>query len=252
MEASRMTERARSREGTGGKRSLVEGLAAKLRASIFSGEFQVGGKLPSEAALTAKYSISRTVVREAIAALRSDGLVEPRQGAGVFVIGNQTRSALPFADIDAEKLSNIVEMMEFRIAVESEAAALAAARRSPAQEAKILEALDEIDRAAAQGAATGPLDLEFHLAIARATNNPRFVEFLEMLGRNAIPRARIASRTDADTSGSYHALLYVEHRRIASAISAQDQVEARLAMHTHLEGGMRRYQDLRQGAVNLV
>jgi DNA-binding FadR family transcriptional regulator len=241
-----MTQKVRNRESAGEKLSLVEDLAAKLRASILSGEFQVGAKLPSEPTLTAKYSISRTVVREAVAALRSDGLVEPRQGAGVFVVRNQTRFVLPFADIAAEKLSNIVEMMEFRVAVESEAAALAAARRSPAQEAKILEALDELDRAAIQGASTWPLDLEFHLTIARATSNPRFVEFLEILGRNAIPRARIASREDTNTSGSYYALLNAEHRRIASAISAHDQAEARLAMHTHLEGGMRRYQGLRQ------
>jgi DNA-binding FadR family transcriptional regulator len=247
-----MAPRTKTHEGAGDRRSLVEDLAAKLRASIFSGEAPVGSKLPSESALTGKYGISRTVVREAVAALRSDGLVEPRQGAGVFVIGNQARSALPFEDIDTEKLSNIVEMMELRIAVESEAAALAAARRSPAQEAKILEALDELDRAAAQERATGPLDLEFHLTIARATNNPRFVKFLEMLGRNAIPRARMVARNDADTSGSYYAQLSAEHRRIAAAISAQDQAEARLAMHDHLEGGMRRYQDLRHRSAKLV
>lgn len=64
------------------KPSLVKQVTEALRLLITSGEIGPGGKLPSEAALTAKHNVSRTVVREAIAALRSDGLVEPRQGRG--------------------------------------------------------------------------------------------------------------------------------------------------------------------------
>lgn len=243
-----MARTAKARSGTGEKRSLVKELVTKLRASIQGGDFPVGSKLPSEATLTEKHAVSRTVVREAVAALRSEGLVEPRQGAGVFVIAAQSKFPLPFEAVDAEKLSSLVEMMEFRIAVESEAAALAAARCSPAQAAKIFEALEALDQAAADGQPTGPLDLEFHLTIARAANNPRFVEFLELLGNNAIPRARIAGRVEAQANGDYYAQLSLEHRRIADAIMARDQQEARDAMHLHLEGGMRRYQELRRTA----
>jgi len=241
-----------SNTATGRRRSLVKDLVTELRDSILNGEIPVGQKLPSEAALTEKRAVSRTVVREAVAALRSEGFVEPRQGAGVFVIGIQSKFPVNFEGLETEKLSSLVEMMEFRIAVEAESAALAAERRSPAQEEKILEALEAIDDAVSDGKPTGPLDLEFHLAIAEATNNPRFVEFLTLLGKRAIPRARISERDEMEPDSAYLEQLSTEHRRIYEAISDRDSQEARLAMHNHLEWGMKRYQNLRRKHPQLV
>ena len=199
-----MAGQSQPKSTRGEKRSLVESLVADLRAEILDGKIPVGGKLPSEAALTAQHAVSRTVVREAVAALRSEGLVEPRQGSGVYVTGTRRAFPLPFENLASEKLSSLVEMMEFRIAVEAESAALAAARRSPAQDARIAETLDALDRAAEEGQATGALDLEFHLAVAQATNNPRFVDFLTALGKNAIPRSRVAEQSDADVTQAYY------------------------------------------------
>lgn len=241
-----MARTAPQNAGRGAKPSLVEKLVSDLRAAILDGEVPIGGKLPSEAALSDKHAVSRTVVREAVAALRSEGLVEPRQGAGVFVIGAQSRFPLSLDAVDAGKLSSLVEMMEFRIGVESEAAALAALRRSPAQEAAIYEAFDALDRVAGTGQPTGPLDFGFHLAVARATNNPRFWHFLDLLGTKAIPRAQIAEIGGTDISRSYHAQLQAEHRQIAAAITSQDTAAARAAMRRHLENGLRRYRDMRR------
>ena len=155
---------------------------------ITDGEIRPGDKLPSEAALTKKYKVSRTVIREAIASLRADGLVEAKQGAGVFVLNSQPAAAFPFQAFDGARISSMIEMLELRTAIEIEAAGLAAARRSPAQEEAIFERCQDIDRLIVEGRPTTEADFAFHLAIADATNNPRFREFLEMMGQRVIPR----------------------------------------------------------------
>jgi len=227
----------------GGRPNLVNKLADDLRREIASGAIPVGEKLPSEAALTTLHGVSRTVVREAVAALRADGMVEARQGAGVFVVNAQPANVAPFQPVDFDKFSSVIEMMELRTAVEVEAAALAAARRSPAQEEAISEALMAIDRVAETGEEASRQDLAFHLAIARATNNPRFEQFLAMLDLDAIPRARLKMNGESGGNQQYLAQLQDEHRRIADAISARDESAARAAMRAHLEGGQRRYRD---------
>ncbi|TJW42555.1 MAG: FadR family transcriptional regulator, partial [Mesorhizobium sp.] len=89
-------------------------------------------------ALIDRFGFSRTVVREAIAALRADGLVESRQGAGVFVLGPKpVDEGLKLFTDETNKISDIIEELELRIGIEVEAAGLAAARSSPAQEAEI-------------------------------------------------------------------------------------------------------------------
>ena len=98
------------------------------------GQFPPGSRLPSEAQLTEAHGVSRTVVREAIAALRADRLVEARQGAGVFVLEAEVPAPTPLflRNIDHERVSSMIELLELRTAVEVEAAGLAALRRSPA------------------------------------------------------------------------------------------------------------------------
>ncbi len=225
----------------GGRRNLVAVVAETLRLEIQNGRFAIGDKLPSEAELTARFAVSRTVVREAVAALRSDGLVEARQGAGVFVIANRAASGSLFQGIDPKKLSSIVEVLELRTAVEIEAAGLAAQRRSPAQEEAIFQRLAEIDACIAADKPTIDADFAFHLAIADATNNPRFREFLEMMGADAIPRRRLQAERPEAVDEAYLALLQGEHRRVANAIAEGDDEAARLAMRTHLLGGQARY-----------
>ncbi|MCL5778092.1 FadR family transcriptional regulator [Limibaculum sp. FT325] len=230
----------------GTRPNLVVRLASDLREAIVSGRIEVGEKLPSEAALTSRYGVSRTVVREAVAALRADGLVQPRQGAGVFVIRARPEDTNPFQNIDTKKISDIVELLELRTAVECEAAGLAALRRSPAQEEAIYEAFGDVERAIGAGQSAAAADLAFHLSIARAANNPRFVDFLEMLGRDAIPRARLA-QGEAARGADYLALLQAEHRRIADAIAAGDEDGARAAMRAHLKGSQVRYRRMMRG-----
>ncbi|WP_136634834.1 FadR/GntR family transcriptional regulator [Pseudooceanicola onchidii] len=239
-----MTQPSPDRPARRGRRNLVAEVVAELRTQIASGDVQVGDRLPSEAQLTEAFSVSRTVIREAIATLRADGLVEPRQGAGVFVLAPADPVQRPFQIVDVDKISSIIEMLELRTAVEMEAAALAAARRSPAQEEEIYEAEAEIRALAQQGLATTEADFRFHRAIAAAANNPRFAEFLDVLGQSVIPRSALQAGNGQRSPDSYITLISGEHRAIADAIAAGDPDTARDAMRHHLKGSQQRYRNM--------
>ena len=222
------------------RRNLVAEVVQELRDQIGGGAFAVGDRLPSEAQLTESFSVSRTVIREAIATLRADGLVEPRQGAGVFVLEPVEAAQRPFQIVDLDKISSIIEMLELRTAVEMEAAA----RRSPAQEEEIYDAEAEVRALAREGQATTEADFRFHRAVALAANNPRFVEFLDVMGPTVIPRSNLQVSASQRSPESYIALISGEHRAIADAIAAGDAGAARDAMRKHLKGSQQRYRSL--------
>lgn len=223
--------------------SLVLKLSDALRDAILGGEFQPGDKLPSEAKLTEHYGVSRTVVREAIATLRIESLVEARQGAGVFVRDMREPSD-PLRRVERAKVTSALEILEIRTPIEIEAAGLAASRRSPAQEEDILERHGAVVACTKQGAPIREADFALHLAIAQATNNPHFAEFLIANGQTAIPKSEIVTRSRAEAERSYHGQLNAEHERIVLAISRGDADEAREAMRAHLKGSQERHREL--------
>jgi len=230
------------------RKNLVGMVGDDLRRQILSGELRPGDKLPSEAGLARQFDVSRTVIREAVASLRADALVEARHGVGIFVLSNQPPVSHGFQSFETARISSIIEALELRTAVEIEAAGLAAVRRSPAQEEAIHERYDDIAALVAAGQPTMAADFAFHLAIADATNNPRFREFLEVMGRNAIPRASLQSGDAEHTPGDYLRQIQAEHKHLANAISARDPEAAREGIRTHLQGSLMRYRKLIRGS----
>lgn len=227
---------------------MVTDLADTLRSRLARGDFKPGDRLPSEAHLSETYGVSRTVIREAIAALRADGLVEPRQGSGVYVLEAKPIDDAPFQNVDFQRVSSVVELLELRTALESEAAALAAIRRSPHQEEEIVEKLRDFLTAERTGASTSELDFALHLAIADASNNPRFGEFLRLLGTSVIPRQALRpDGSDQRIDDSYLSRISEEHQRIVDAILEGDPEHARQMMRRHLEGSLSRYRRLLRG-----
>lgn len=223
-----------------GSGTLVAQVSDALRQKILSEGLKPGDKLPSEARIAEQFGVSRTVVREAVATLRADGLVEPRRGAGVFVIEPSPEASPPFQGVDHARISSIVDLIELRAAVETEAAALAAVRRSPAQEEEILKWHNQVHQCMEEQQATAEADFSLHLAIAEATNNPRFAEFIRLIGQNAIPRANLEISPERD----YLTQIFGEHELIVTAISSRDSEAARRAMQQHLKGSERRYRAL--------
>lgn len=210
-----------------------------------SGKLPVGAKLPSEQEMMKGMGVSRTVVREAVAALRARGLVVTRQGAGAFV--DRDAGHQPYA-IDPEglgSLDSVLDILELRMAVESEAAAIASERATAAQIKAIGEAHRIFSRAISGGDRAIKEDFAFHEAIAAATQNSRFVEFLDFLGRLIIPRQSIRSLDGtAESQRQYLARIEREHEAIFQAIGAHSPKKAREAMRGHLVKSRERYRDL--------
>jgi DNA-binding FadR family transcriptional regulator len=223
---------------------LSRGLFEQLAEQIKSGRLAPGARLPTEQELTRAARVSRTVVREAVAALRAEGLVVTRQGVGAFVTAEPQRA--PFR-IDPDKLKSIddiLNVMELRLGVEIESAGLAAERASRAQVRAIATALEAVERAAEQGKTAVDEDLGLHRAIASATGNPEFVRFLQFIGRHLIPRRTVSGLTEQIGRRAYLALIQEEHRRIYEAIDARDPAAAREAMRRHLTRSLDRYRKL--------
>lgn len=229
-----------SARGQSGK--LVALVESKLREAIRSGRYEIGDRLPTEVELTRELGVSRTVLREAVAVLRSDGILEARQGAGVYVQRSEAKARSLNALLeDNPTVSGVIEELELRGAVEIEAASLAAERASPAQLAKIISKLNELSQSVERGENTEVSDFEFHMAIAEATNNSRFVEFLNHLGQRTIPRVKLRKVVLDSSVISDEGLLQAEHKEIAHAILEKNSDRAKAAMKVHLVGGMERY-----------
>ena len=216
----------------------------RLAAEIGGGRLKPGARLPTEQEMMAALGVSRTVVREAVAALRAQGLVMTRQGLGAFVASDPQRR--PF-QIDPEGLQSIeavIDLMELRMSVEIETAGIAAERAAAKQVREIGRALGAMDRAIARGEAAIDEDYRFHRAIADATGNGQFSRFLEYLGRFIIPRQTVR----VSGGRAYLDAFQHEHRAIHDAIRKHDSAAARAAMRQHLTKSRARYRKLAAAA----
>jgi DNA-binding FadR family transcriptional regulator len=216
---------------------LVDALGDRIR----DGRLAAGAKLPTEAAIMAEFGVSRTVVREAISKLQASGLVSTRHGVGTFVVGLGDTAAFRIAPDQFATLRDVIAVLELRIGVETEAAALAASRRSAQNLADLRGALDAFTAATEAGRdAVGP-DFQFHLEIARATQNAHFADLLGTLGTMIIPRARLETAEPLSPERrEYLRRVNGEHESIYDAIAAQDAEAARAAMRTHLANSRER------------
>ncbi len=224
--------------------SLVTQISDSLRHDIETGVFLPGDRLPSEAQLTRIHSVSRAVVREAIAVLRSDGLVVARKGSGVFALERKPVEAAPFDDLDLDRISSVIELLELRTACEVQSAGFAAARRSASQIEAIMRAHEHVGTCLEAGTSTRDADFALHLAIAEATQNRRFPEFLMLVRGGIIPRAELQGGTPGDRPADYNQHLQAEHSRIVDAVIEGNTEEARNAMADHLHGSLTRYKVL--------
>jgi GntR family transcriptional regulator, transcriptional repressor for pyruvate dehydrogenase complex len=216
-------------------RNLALDVVDTLTERVRTGALVVGAKLPTEAAIMDEFGVSRTVVREALSKLQASGVVQTRHGVGTFVVGAGEASAFRIAPEQMETLRDVISVLELRIGVETEAAGLAAQRRTDANLKVMRQALDEFATAVSEGLNAVSADFTFHSEIARATQNPRFADLMGALGMQAIPRARLDPANPADAERlDYLKGVNGEHENIYHAIVAQDADAARAAMRTHL------------------
>jgi DNA-binding FadR family transcriptional regulator len=219
--------------------NLASRVADLLRDKIRDDDLAPGTRLPSEQAMAEHFGVSRTVVREAIALLKADGLLETRKGSGAYVL-DTNQALLRGADrLTEESIQSLLNLIEVRHGMEAEVAALAALRRTPGQLAEIEHALRRIEDAVAAGQDGVEEDARFHQTIAAATGNPYWIRFVEMFAqpiRSAVKvtRANEARRED------FSRQVQNEHEQIVSAIAAGDAQRARAAAANHMEHAAQR------------
>src|SRR5271154_1777519 len=209
-------------------RKLYRQVADSIMASIKSGDFKPGGRLPSERDLAASFKVSRPTIREAMIALEIRGLVESRHGSGIYITEH------PPAQIGADDLDiGAFELTEARRLFEGEAAALAATTITDEEleelEAIIAEMVDENARKQKGEIA----DRRFHVTIARATRNTAITAVIENLWdmRYKSPLcAYILER--ARRVGVQPGIM--EQRKNLLALGKHDSKGARKAMRDHL------------------
>lgn len=217
---------------------LADQLYEEIVRQIVHGKLQTGGKLPSENQLCDIFKVSRPVVREAIARLQADGLVVTRQGAGTTVAKRPRDEFLRLAPIG--EIADLMRCYEYRIALEGEAAYLAAQRRTPEAMSEIDAALAELEGVIARGEVGVEADSRFHVAIARASQNALFEQSLAALASHIFAAMTVARNLSLAHSRRRLTLVQDEHRRIVEAIRAGEPDEARALMRLHIDNARSR------------
>jgi GntR family transcriptional repressor for pyruvate dehydrogenase complex len=218
-----------------------------LRHYITESNLKAGEKLPTLHELSKQFSVSRTIIREAVIALRTEGVLISRHGVGVFVsdisqtqpaYGEEISSLPPLTQMRA----STIDLLELRLAFEVHAAGLAARRHTWAQEAKIWEIHQNFQKSLDSKEKLDQLDLSFHQSIAEATNNIAFLEFFQLMSLRIIPQPAFADELFPELmTQDYIQMTIDEHQSICEAISAQDSKAAENAMRAHLTRSHRRF-----------
>jgi DNA-binding FadR family transcriptional regulator len=220
-------------------RALSDTVAQQLLKQIDKGAFASGGKLPTEAVLAQQFGVSRTVIREAISRLKNEGVVEPRQGSGVFIAAHGAIRPLRLDYAEAVEAGSVLQILALRRAIETEVASEAALRRSDADMTAIETALAKIDAAVAAGENGVAEDVAFHRVIATATGNPYFLKTLAFLNQY-LEAGTVVTRRNEALRDDFSRQVRDEHAAIVAAIRAGDPPAARNAASTHLYNAARR------------
>lgn len=204
---------------------IYEQVVLRIQEMLHTGTINVGDKLPPERDLAATFQVSRSSIREAIRSLQEKGIVESRRGNGTFVV-NTTSIIEPLAEAVTEQRIYLLQIMEFRQAIEPAIAGLAARNATPEQ----LEAIAAIMKEKAPEDKPWEKDIRFHCAIAKASGNPLFEQAL-VNAKAALEETRqepLQSPERREQSCSMHKEIY-------NAIAAGNEALAERCMHKHLQ-----------------
>lgn len=221
-----------------GQERLTDRAYAGIVEIIDADRLQTGDRLPSEARLADMFGVSRTIVREALARLASDGITEARRGAGSFVKNLPSRRMFAFMPI--AELPAALGTYEVRFVLEAETARLAAARRSAAAMVEIEQALAMLRTALLSSAPAHDEDMRLHRQIAAATGNPAFLAAFDALFGDTHKIMRAGVDISRARPPEVIGAMLREHEMIVDAIRAQDAEGAALAMRWHLSEGRKR------------
>ncbi len=211
--------------------ALAERIYHLIRGRISNGDYPANEKLPPEKALSEEFGVSRPVIRAALERLRDQGLIHSRQGAGSYV--RQAKSA-PLGFARVETIADIQRCYEFRICIETMAAALAAERRDAAALAEIETALSLMDAATNSVTHREDADFAFHLAIAKAANNQYFEVAMRALRDHIYVGMKMHGQSLMSDGATGLREVFEEHKAIFTAICDGKAEIAETLMRKHL------------------
>ncbi len=213
---------------------LYEQIVEQIQDRIVDGRLSPGDKLPAERELGEQFGVSRTAVREAIKALQEKGLVEILPGRGTFVteisnaLTDNVRESLSLV-MGTDLVAGLRDLNQVRMILEPEIAAIASLNGSKEDFEAMAQAIDIMDETLDDARRFVEADLDFHLALAKATQNtliPILIDPVIDLLREQ--RMRMSQKRSNAERGQFH------HKRILSAVVRRDYVAAREAMSAHL------------------
>jgi GntR family transcriptional repressor for pyruvate dehydrogenase complex len=230
-----MTAAPPSLDRLAGARSLTDRVAEKLARLVERGDVTPGSRLPAEKDMAARFGVSRTVVREAVARLKYAGVLASRQGSGVYV---RQAGAKPYFRIDSDpqdaSVASVLEIVELRRGLEAEAAALAAERCTRKDLAAIRRAHAALKHEEAAGRDGVEADMELHRAIARASGNRHFPVLWDFIGQY-LRGAMRATRANESANPDFAAGVRAEHQALVDAVAGRDPAAARAAAIRHMD-----------------
>jgi GntR family transcriptional regulator, transcriptional repressor for pyruvate dehydrogenase complex len=221
-----------------GGRRLADQAYSGIVEFITVQHLKVGDRLPPEMRLAEMFGMSRAVIREALVRLTSDGITEARRGAGSYVKNRPSDRLIAYTS--APKLSVVLGTYEVRFVLESEAARLAATRRSSQDMVSIEEALDKLRTALLSGLPAHAEDMEIHRRILLAAANTGFLCAFNALSNEVDQVMRAGVEISRSRTPEEIQAMIREHETVVDAIRARDADGAALAMHWHLSQGRKR------------
>lgn len=219
-------------------RTLSDRAYERILSMIVDGVIAVGAKLPTEHALSEQLEVSRPVLRQALKQLREDDVIVSRQGSGSYVRRRPDGAMLDFAPIGS--IADIQRTFEFRVALEGEAALLAAERRTEADLRRLRSTLEELDRCVRDGSLGVDADEAFHALVCAASNNQYFVAARTSMRANILTGLNLTRNLSLTKPRERLMLVQKEHYAIFQAIERGDREGARTAMRRHIDNARQR------------
>jgi GntR family transcriptional repressor for pyruvate dehydrogenase complex len=206
----------------------------QLAALIRDGRFPPGSRLPAERELAARINASRQTIREALYRAELVGLIEVRHGAGSFVVSSSAREPgdAGVLELIAQQADRISECFEIRRLVEGWCVARAASAASAADLAALRSKLERMRELELTDEAWEQTDVEFHVAIAKATGNPLAVRIIEILRESFSALYRLKR---VIPNKEEKALVWKHHRDVYDAIRRRSPQAARAAIVAHMD-----------------
>lgn len=210
---------------------LYQEIGGHLRRDIHAGKYASGDRLPPERDIAESYSVSRSVVREALIMLELEKIVEVRKGSGVYVL-NQPENTQPEL---ADSGYGPFELLQARQLLESEVAAFAAMQATKTDILQMRDAIEAQRDCIARGVTDEAEDQRFHALLAQASQNSVLVKLVDDLWQIRQRSSMWEGIHQHVVDKSYHQIWLQDHQTILQAVLRRDPKAAKQAMWQHLE-----------------